>query len=209
MVRDAGILLDRAPASRIFYPIGDTMEFKLLSEEILYRGRIFDVARSRYQLPNGKEHTYDLIKHHGAVTILPVDDQGRIWFVRQFRVGAQQSLLELPAGLLEEGESAEESAYREVQEEIGMAAGELQRLGEFYMVPGYSTEKLVIFLATHLRASVLPTDEDEFLEHEAVPIQEVYARIARGEIQDGKTIAAMLLAQPYLLNLTGSTGTIK
>lgn len=178
------------------------MDFQPVDEEVVYHGRIFDVARVRYQLPNGNHHTYDLVKHHGAVTILPVDEQGRIWFVRQYRVGAQGTLLELPAGLLEEGESAEDSAYREVQEEIGMAAASLQYLGEFYMVPGYSTEKLVAFLATGLRESALPMDDDEFLEREAIEIKEAYARVARGEIQDGKTIAALLLAQPYLAALT-------
>lgn len=185
------------------------MNFQHLADEILYRGPIFDLVHSHFRLPNGKERKYDLVKHHGAVTILPVDAQGRVWFVRQYRIGAQQSLLELPAGLLEEGESAEDSALREVREEIGMAAGRLQRLGEFYMVPGYSTEKLVAFLATELVPSALPMDDDEFLEHEAIPVQEVYARIARGEFLDGKTIATMLLAQPYLSNLTGDANTIK
>lgn len=185
------------------------MDFKWIDEEVLYHGRVFDLARVRYQLPNGKEHAYDLIKHHGAVTILPLDDQGRIWFVRQYRIGAQQMLLELPAGLLEEGETPEASAYREVQEEVGMAAGTLQRLGEFFMVPGYSTEKLVAFLATGLSESVLPADDDEFLEREAVPVKEVYERIARGEIQDGKTLAVLLLAQPYLISLTDGSRKIK
>ena len=175
------------------------MDFQHLADEILYRGPIFDLVHALFRLPNGKERKYDLVKHHGAVTILPVDAQGQVWFVRQYRIGAQQTLLELPAGLLEEGESAEDSALREVQEEIGMAAGHLQRLGEFYMVPGYSTEKLVAFLATQLHPSALPMDDDEFLEREAIPVQEVYARIARGEILDGKTIATMLLAQPYLV----------
>lgn len=179
------------------------MNFEAVDEEIVFHGRIFDLARVRYRLPDGNLHTYDLVKHHGAVTIMPVDDQGRIWFVRQYRVGAQDSLLELPAGLLEEGESAEESAFREVQEEIGMAASDLKYLGEFFMVPGYSTEKLVAFLATGLSESVLPMDDDEFLEREAVPVQEAYAMVSRGEIQDGKTIAALLLAQPYLRSLTG------
>jgi 8-oxo-dGTP pyrophosphatase MutT (NUDIX family) len=206
--RDVSPLQGRGQHREVFYA-RSVMGFTLLDEEIIFRGRIFDLARVRFRLPNGNQHTYDLVKHHGAVTILPVDDQGRIWFVRQFRIGAQENLLELPAGLLEEGESPEESAYREIQEEVGMAASSLKRLGEFYMVPGYSTEKLVAFLATGLSASQLPTDEDEFLEREAIPVKEVYERIARGEIRDGKTIATLLLAQPYLTGLTDGPGTIK
>jgi nudix-type nucleoside diphosphatase (YffH/AdpP family) len=177
------------------------MSFTLLDEEIIYRGRVFDLARVHFRLKNGIEPTFDLVKHHGAVVIVPVDTQGNIWFVRQFRIGAEQDLLELPAGLLEKGESLEESAAREVREEIGMAPGHLEKLGEFYMVPGYSTEKLHAYLATGLYASALPTDEDELLERTALPIEEVYAMAESGQIQDGKTLACLLLARPVLIQL--------
>jgi ADP-ribose pyrophosphatase len=175
------------------------MSFKLLSEETVYRGRVFDLVRAHFQMPNGKEPTFDLVKHHGAVTIVPVDAQGKIWFVRQFRIGAKQELLELPAGVLEEGENPEESAARETREEIGMAPGELRKLGEFYMVPGYSTEKLHAYLATGLYPSALPADEDELLEKVSLPISEVYEMARSGKIQDGKTLACLLLAQPILI----------
>lgn len=174
------------------------MAYDLLHEEILYQGRVFDLARVRFRLPNGHEHSYDLVKHHGAVVIVPVDEQGNIWFVRQYRIGAQQALLELPAGLLEEGEAPEASAGREVQEEVGMAAGTLEKLGEFYMVPGYSTEKMTAFLATGLYASALPQDEDELLELVSIPVLQVFEMIGRGELQDGKTLASLLLAQQRL-----------
>ena len=113
-----------------------------------------------------------------------MDDQGNVWFIRQYRLGAEQELLELPAGLLEGDEDAEASAAREVQEEIGMAAGHLERLGEFYMVPGYSTEKLVIYLATGLYPSTLPTDEFELLEKVVVPIAEALRMARSGEVKD-------------------------
>ncbi len=174
------------------------MSFQKKKEEVIYQGRVFDLVRASYQLPNGNMHTYDLVKHHGAVTIVPIDKLGNIWFVRQFRIGANLSLLELPAGLLEEGETAEASAAREVQEEIGMAAANLQYLGEFYMVPGYSTEKITAFLATGLYKSRLPADEDEFLERVGLPFAQVFEMAHAGQIQDGKTLAALLLAQPYL-----------
>jgi ADP-ribose pyrophosphatase len=174
------------------------MSYSILHEETVYQGKVFDLARIRFKLPNGKEPVFEIVKHHGAVTVLPIDDQGNVWFIRQFRLGAGQELLELPAGLLEEGESAEHSAAREVQEEIGMAAGRLQRLGEFYMVPGYSTEKLEIYLATDLYPSVLPTDEFELLEKVVVPVAEALRMARAGEIKDGKTLATLFLAQPFL-----------
>ena len=174
-----------------------------ISEELIYRGRVFDLVRAHFRLPNGKEPTFDLVKHHGAVVILPIDQQGNIWFVRQFRIGAGQDLLELPAGLLEDGESPEASAAREIQEEIGMAADRLEELGEFYMVPGYSTEKLRAYLATGLYPSTLPADDDELLERIALPIQEVYAMAETGQIQDGKTLAILLLARPAIARLAG------
>lgn len=177
------------------------MEHKRIGEEIIYKGRVFDLVRARFQLPNEKEHVYDLVRHHGAVVILPVDSAGNIWFVRQYRIGAEQRLLELPAGLLEKEEAPEASAAREIQEEIGMAAGKLELLGAFYMVPGYSTEKLTAYLATNLRESSLPTDEDEFLERAAIPISEVFEMVKGGKIMDGKTLAVLLLAQDRLSHL--------
>lgn len=174
-----------------------------IREETIYNGRVFDLVRATFRLPNDKEHTYDLVKHHGAVTIVPLDDAGSIWFVRQFRIGPGETLLELPAGLLEEGEAAEATAAREVQEEIGMAARKMEELGSFYMVPGYSTEKLTAYLATGLYDSTLPGDEDEFLERVSLPAGEVFRMIRAGQIQDGKTLAALLLALPRLAHLPG------
>ncbi len=175
------------------------MSFQPLDEETIYHGRIFDLVRAHFRLPHGKEPIFDLVKHHGAVVILPVDQQGNIWFVRQFRIGAGQELLELPAGLLEKEETPESCVSREIQEEIGMAAGHIERLGEFYMVPGYSTEKLHAYLATGLYPSSLPTDEDELLAHVSLPIREVNDMVRSGKIQDGKTLATLLLAQPKIL----------
>lgn len=182
------------------------MSFQILDEETIFKGKVFDLVRVRFRLPNGKEPTFDLVRHPGAVVIVPVDTQGNIWFVRQFRLGAEDDLLELPAGLLEENEEPQNSAAREVQEEIGQAPGKLQKLGEFYMVPGYSTEKMTAFLATGLYASTLPTDEFELLEHVSMPIQEVFAMIRAGKMLDGKSLAALLLAQPFLEALAQNLG---
>jgi ADP-ribose pyrophosphatase len=121
------------------------MGFQILHEELVYKGKIFSLVKTRFRLSGGNELTFDLVKHQGAVVILPVDANDNILFVRQFRIGAEEDVLELPAGLLEPGEQPEESAGREIQEETGMASAELKKLGEFYMVPGYSTEKMQVF----------------------------------------------------------------
>jgi nudix-type nucleoside diphosphatase (YffH/AdpP family) len=177
----------------------------ILDEEQIFKGKVFDLVRARFRTPNNRVHTFDLVKHHGAVTILPVDQQGNIWFVRQFRVGAGETLLELPAGVLEEGEAPERTAAREIREEIGMAARNIEKLGEFYMVPGYSTEKMHAYLATELFESTLPGDEDEDLERVSIPIEKVYAMIHSGQMLDGKTIATLFLAQPKLQQLFPNT----
>jgi len=171
------------------------MDYELLHEEMIYQGQVFNLVTTRRRLPNGKEHTYDLVKHSGAVVIIPIDSDGNILFVQQFRVGAEKVLLELPAGLLEKGESPETAAAREIREEIGMAAGQIKKLGEFYMVPGYSTEKMHAYLATGLFESSLDCDEDEFLEKTAISIDRVYEMVSSGQIEDGKTLAVLLLAQ--------------
>jgi len=178
------------------------MSHKILQEKGIFQGRVFNLVQTLVQLPDGKEHTYDLIKHPGAVVILPVDQKGNIWFVRQYRVGADKVLLELPAGILEKGETPNDSAAREVREEIGMAAGQMEKIGEFYMVPGYSTEKLNAYLATELYESDLAGDADEFLEPVAIPIEQVYRMAESGQIDDGKTLAVLLLAQPRIRRQT-------
>jgi ADP-ribose pyrophosphatase len=174
------------------------MDFTILNRKTIYEGRVFDVQKVLARLPDGREHEYDLVSHSGAVTLVPVDQDGNMWFVRQFRLGALQELLELPAGVMEKNESPEISAGRELREEIGMAAGELRELGQFYMAAGYSSEYMYIYLATGLHPSPLQQDEDEFLQVQAIPVKQVYEMVHANQIHDGKTLAALLLAQPFL-----------
>jgi ADP-ribose pyrophosphatase len=174
------------------------MDFTILNRKTIYEGRAFDVQKVLARLPDGRQHEYDLVRHSGAVTLVPVDQDGNMWFVRQFRVGALQELLELPAGLMEKDEPPEISAGRELREEIGMAAGELRELGHFYMAPGYSSEYMYIYLATGLHPSPLPQDEDEFLQVQAIPVKQVYEMVYANQVYDGKTLAALLLAEPFL-----------
>lgn len=174
------------------------MKFETLHSEAVYRGKAFGVRRDQVRLPDGQSARLDIVEHVGAVTILPLDDQGRIWFVRQYRHPAAQELLELPAGTLEPGEPPEVCAHREIREETGQAAGEMRKIGEFFLAPGYSTEYMHVFLATQLRPDPLPGDQDEFLSVEVWPVAEVFHMVERGEIQDGKTLAALMLAHRWL-----------
>ena len=177
-------------------------DYSLILSEEIYRGRVFTVRRDEVRLPDGKSAQLDIIVHHGAATLVPIDAQNRIWFVRQVRHAAGESLFELPAGTIDPGESAEACAAREVREEIGMAAGSLIKVGEFYLAPGYSTELMRVFLATDLKPDPRPHDADEFLEVTAIPAADAYTMARDGMIRDGKTLAALLLARPYLDAMT-------
>lgn len=174
------------------------MAYQTLKSEWMYQGRAFDIRRDEVRLPNGASTVLDIVSHVGAVTILPVDSKGRIWLVRQYRHAAGLEILELPAGTLEEGEEPQACAHREIQEEIGMAAGSLEKIGEFFLAPGYSTEFMHVYLAQGLVSSSLMADEDEFLTVVKLPIPKVLEGARTGKILDAKSVAALFLAQPYL-----------
>ncbi len=172
--------------------------FDLLHHETVYTGRAFRVEVVEARLPDGKVRRYDLVRHPGAVTIVPLDEQGRVWFVRQYRLGAGAPLLELPAGTLNLDEDPALCAAREVREETGLAARELTKLGEFYLAPGYSTEFMHVYLATGLYPDMLQSDDDEFLQTEPIPVSEVLRMVRDNEINDGKSLAALMLARGFL-----------
>ncbi len=174
------------------------MSFETLSQETIYRGHAFNVRRDEVRMPDQHITHLDIIEHVGAVTILPVDNQGRILFVRQYRHATGQELLELPAGTLDPDEAPEACASREIREETGFAAGKIERIGEFFLAPGYSTEYMVVFLATHLRPAPLPGDQDEFISLQPIPVKQAYEMALNGQLMDGKSLAALLLARSHL-----------
>ncbi|BCY17293.1 MAG: NUDIX hydrolase [Chloroflexi bacterium] len=176
------------------------MTFDWLEEVEQYRGRAFAVEKVKVRLPDGRETHYDYVKHSGAVTLVPVDEQNRILFVTQYRIGVKGDLLELPAGTLEIDEDPEKCAAREVREETGMAASTITKLGEFYLAPGYSSEYMHVYLMTGLYPSPLKHDDDEFLQVKAIPVEEVWKMIHSNQFRDGKTLSCLLLAMPYLKN---------
>ncbi len=141
------------------------MDFEVVRSEIVYHGHVFDVRQDQLRLPDGNLATIDVVDHRGAVTMIPVDGLGQIWFIRQYRHAIQRQLLELPAGAAEIGEAPLISAQRELREEIGMAAGNLEEIGSFYLAPGYSSEFMHIFLATDLQVAPLPADAGRIPEN--------------------------------------------
>ena len=145
------------------------------------------------RLDDGREPVSEVVLHSPVVAMVPIDAEGQIVLVRQFRAPAAASLLEIPAGSIDAGEDIEAAAQRELQEEIGMRAGSLRRLGGFYSAPGFCTEFLHIFLCEDLSASRLEADEDEQIEVERRSLGEALAAIASGEIRDAKSVAGLLL----------------
>jgi ADP-ribose pyrophosphatase len=174
------------------------LKFTTLHTEIGYQGRAFSVRKDTLRLPNGRESVYDIIDHPGAVTIIPVDDNGNILFVRQFRPATGEILLELPAGTLEKGENPKDCAAREIQEETGFAAKTLTSLGAVWLAPGYSTEYLHFFLAKDLFISPLKGDEDEYIIVEPIPYNRALDMAYAGEIKDGKSLAGLLLVGKHI-----------
>lgn len=174
------------------------MNYELIASQTIFNGRVFNVRQDQLRLQNDRQVILDIVEHAGAVTMLPVDEEGMIWFIRQYRHAAGQEMLELPAGMVEHDEPLVEAAGREIREEIGMRAAELIHLGGFFLAPGYSTEYLHVYLARHLQPAPLQPDEDEWIHVEKIPVKEAYRLAESGELLDAKTIAALVLARPWL-----------
>ena len=108
------------------------MAFEIVQTELIYHGRVFDVQKDLVRMPDGRLAALDMVAHSGAIAVIPIDDQGQVWFIRQYRHPAKSFLLELPAGVIESGEPPDITAQREIREEIGMGAHELKKIGEFF-----------------------------------------------------------------------------
>jgi ADP-ribose pyrophosphatase len=160
----------------------------------IYEGRVVSLRVDRVKLPSGRSTVREVVEHASVVAIVALDSQGDVLLVRQYRLPAQQSLLEIPAGGVDPGESAEEAAQRELQEETGQRAGRLERLCSFFVSPGYCDEYMYLYLATALEPSALVADADESIEVVRLPLDEALRLIERGEICDAKTIVGLWAA---------------
>ena len=169
-----------------------------LDGETKYTGKIVNVYLDNIALHDGSRSVREVVEHPGGVTVLPVDKDGMCYMVRQFRYPMQRMMLEAPAGKLEKGEDIAVCAERELSEETGFTADEMIYLGSFCTSPGYSTEVLHIYLALGLHAGDSHPDEGEFLNVEKIALDELFKMVMNNEIDDGKTVIAILKAK-YLL----------
>jgi ADP-ribose pyrophosphatase len=146
----------------------------------------------RLRFANGHESVQDVVEHRGGVTLVAIDHDARVLFVRQYRHPAGKELLELPAGTSDRNETPEQCAERELQEETGYRPGRLERLGGFYLAPGYCSEYQHVFLATDLSESRLQGDEPS-IHVERHSLEDALSLVRSGAIEDAKTAAALLL----------------
>ena len=173
----------------------DTPEF--IDSKKVFAGRVFEVTVDTVR-EHGETYTREVVHHQGSAVILPAFDDGTIALVRQYRHPAVKYLLELPAGTLNERERPEEGAARELEEELGMRAGSLEKLAEFFVSPGFCEEKMWLYLATDMTPCEQKLEDDEFIEIVRVPIDRALQMITDGEIEDAKTIIGLLLAASRL-----------
>lgn len=160
--------------------------------EQLHQGRVFTLIRENVTLDNGVTVDIDTIRHPGASAIVPLTAGGAVVLIRQYRHSVGGYIWEIPAGTLNPDEDPEACAARELIEETGYAAGAWRRLGEITPVPGYSDERIHLFLATDLTPAAQNLDADEVLGVHEFPLERAAAMIASGEIQDAKTICGIL-----------------
>ena len=164
-----------------------------LSTKSIYTGRIFEVRVDTIR-EGDSVYEREIIVHQGSAVIVPVFDDKTVGLVRQYRHPAGKYLLEIPAGKLESGEDPKTGALRELEEEIGFAAGKIEPLSEFYVSPGFLNEKMFLYLATDLTQTAQNLDEDENIEIEHLTFPQAYDLIHSGGIEDAKTIVGLMLA---------------
>ena len=168
------------------------MSYEVLESKVTHEGKIVKITVDKLRMPDGSEaYRETVIRGKNAAAVLAVDNDGSLIFVRQYRHAFGEMLLEIPAGVLEDGEEPEEGVLREVEEETGKKAETLEFLCEMYPTVGYCTEKIQLFIATDLTEGQQKLDADEFLEIEKYTPEEAVDMIYKGQIQDGKTIAAI------------------
>lgn len=165
---------------------------KQLTSDTKFQGRIFTVTVDDVELENGEKSKREIVHHNGGACILPLFDNGDICLVRQFRYAYGKELWELPAGKLEKNEDPFDAAKRELTEECGLTAENFIDLGPMYPTVGYCSEVIYIWAATGLHEAPMNLDEGEFLTPERIPLEKAYEMVMSGEIQDGKTVVAVL-----------------
>ncbi len=168
-------------------------------KEEIYKGAILNVQKWSVTLPNGEPAFREIVLHRGASAIVPVDSEGNIYLVSQYRTPLDKIMLEIPAGKLDYwGEDRFECAKRELREETGFTAEKWTHLMDMATTPGFCSEVISLYLAENLTLGETDFDDDEFLDLVKMPLKQAVSMIARGEITDGKTALAILMADRHL-----------
>lgn len=168
---------------------------QIVSREVLVAGKKYDYDRLTVRTTAGRTMTREMVRHPGAVIVLPILDDGRIVLIRNYRILVQQWLVELCAGTIENGDPPDQTASRELIEETGYRAGKLQSLGHFYTTPGLTDEKMHAFVATDLTHVGQALEEDETIEVLSLTPNQAFALIERGEMVDAKSMLTLHLAR--------------
>lgn len=173
-------------------------EEKTMKSDKVYEGKIVNLRIDTVELPDKKYSKREIVEHPGAVGLIPITEDNCVVLVKQFRKPVEKFLLEIPAGKLELNEEPRETAIRELKEETGFEAGKIEYLLEFYTSPGFSNEKIHLFLATDLTEGEATPDSGEFVEKVKISIEDLLKMVDRGEIVDSKTIIGINLADKYI-----------
>lgn len=171
---------------------------KTVSSKQIFKGRILELKVDTVRLPDGSMASRELICHQGGVAVVPVDSEGFVHLVRQYRKPYDEEVLEIPAGKRDHGEEPLDGAKRELSEETGLIADEYIDLGKFYPTPGYTDEVIYLYLARGLKEGDSHPDDDEYVEQEKIHIDTLIDMIMNNQIKDGKTIAGVLKAKLHL-----------
>lgn len=172
-------------------------EQEALSSKVVFRGRAVTLRVDTVRMPDGRETTREIVEHAACIAVIPIDADGNVLLVSQFRHAVAKELLEIPAGGIEKGEDPEETVRRELREEIGYLPRKVERLGGFYGLPGYCTEYLHLFLASDLVPNQLHAEDTEEIKVVRVTLAGVSDLIASGAICDAKSIAGLLFYLKY------------
>lgn len=171
---------------------------KLFKRVCSYNGVITTTYLDRVVLSNGQQSLREVVEHPGGVTVIPVDDDGNVWCVRQYRYPMGEHMLETPAGKLEKGEDPKDCAVRELSEETGITAREYVYLGEICPSPGFCRESIYIYLALGLEYGESHPDENELLDVEKHNLDELWDMVMKNELRDAKTVIAVMKAKAWL-----------
>ncbi len=174
------------------------MEERILTTTSIYQGHVVKLNVHDVQLPDGNTAKRELLQHLGAVAMIVVDAEQQVLLVRQYRIGAGEAMWEIPAGMLEADEDPNDCAVRELQEETGYKPLQMEQIGKWYTAPGFTTEQITLYWVKSFTESKLDGDVDEFIESRWFRFDKALEMVDTGEIQDAKTIIALLHIQQRL-----------